>query len=110
MGPSTEHAAVTALIEDEELPLAVRRLLAVTEASFEQRAQLEHALKSRIVVEQAKGVLAERFRVEPSEAFEMLRGAARSRQITVHDLARDVVANKDTPAPVLTHIQKSLTE
>ena len=101
---------MTAVIEDEELPLALRRLMAVTEASFEQRAQLERALKTRIVVEQAKGVLAERFRVTPSEAFELLRGTARFRQMSVHDLARDVVASKDTPAPILAYIQKSLTE
>ena len=84
--------------------------MAVTEASFEQRAQLERALKTRIVVEQAKGVLAERFRVKPREAFEMLRGTARFRQMSVHDLARDVVANRDTPAAILAYIQKSLTE
>ena len=99
-----------AQIEDEDLPPALRRLMAVTEASFERRGQLERALKSRIVIEQAKGMLAERFRVEPGEAFELLRGTARFRQITVLDLARDVVANKDTPAPILAYIQKSLTE
>lgn len=110
MDSSTQREAVDALIEDEDLPLALRRLMAVTEASFERRAQLERALKSRIVIEQAKGMLAERFRVEPDEAFEVLRGTARFRQITVLDLARDVLAHKDTPAPILAYIQKSLTE
>ena len=98
------------LIEDEDLSLGLRRLMAVTEASFERRAQLERALKRRIVIEQAKGMLAERFRVEPGKAFELLRGTARFRQITVLDLARDVVANRDTPAAILAYLQKSLTE
>ena len=98
------------LIEDEQLPVALRRLMAVTEASFEQRAQLERALKTRIVVEQAKGVLTERFRVRPDEAYEVLRGTARFRQLKVHDLASAVVENPDTPAAILAYLQKSLTE
>jgi hypothetical protein len=40
-------------------------------------AQLEHALASRVRVEQAIGVLAERHRLRPREAFDLLRGAAR---------------------------------
>jgi len=98
------------LAENEEIPVALRRLMAVTEASFEQRAQLERALKTRIVVEQAKGILAERFRVTPGEAFEMLRGTARFRQMSVHDLAGEVVADRDTPTSILTYIQRTLTE
>ena len=100
----------TPLIKDEKLPLALRRLMAVTKASFEQRAQLELALKTRIVVEQAKGVLAERFRVRPNEAYELLRGTARFRQMSVHDLAGEVVATRETPAAILAYIQKSHTE
>lgn len=108
-GVGTERA-LTVLREDEKLPVALRRLMAVTEASFEQRAQLERALRTRIIVEQAKGVLAERLRMRPDEAFELLRGTARFRQMSVHDLARDVVENPGTPAEILAHLQKSLTE
>ncbi|MBA3246346.1 MAG: ANTAR domain-containing protein [Actinobacteria bacterium] len=97
-------------MDDEELPVALGRLMAVTEASFEQRAQLERALKTRIVVEQAKGVLTERFRVRPDAAYELLRGTARFRQMSVHDLARAVVETSDTPAAILAYIQKSMTE
>src|SRR3984957_15597136 len=41
-------------------------------------AQLEHALASRVRVEQAIGVLAERHRLRPRDAFDLLRGAARA--------------------------------
>src|SRR6202034_862187 len=56
-------------------------------------AQLEHALASRVRVEQAIGVLAERHRLHPREAFDLLRGAARSRGCRVTAMAQDVGAS-----------------
>jgi hypothetical protein len=81
---------------DGQLPRSVREndeaaRLAVTVA------QLEHALASRVRVEQAIGVLAERHRLRPREAFDMLRGAARSRGRRVTELAQDVVASAANP-------------
>jgi hypothetical protein len=73
-------------IEDDE---AAR--LAVTVA------QLEHALASRVRVEQAIGVLAERHRLRPREAFDLLRGAARSRGTRITQMAQDVVASTANP-------------
>jgi hypothetical protein len=60
-------------------------------------AQLEHALASRVRVEQAIGVLAERHRLRPREAFDLLRGAARSRGRRVTEMAQDVVASAANP-------------
>jgi hypothetical protein len=60
-------------------------------------AQLEHALASRVRVEQAIGVLAERHRLRPREAFYLLRGAARSRGQRITDIAQDVVASTANP-------------
>lgn len=60
-------------------------------------AQLEHALTARIRVEQAIGVLAERHRIQPRQAFEQLRDAARSRGRRVIDIASDVVASATNP-------------
>ena len=54
--------------------------------------QLQAALTSRIIIEQAKGVLAERLKISADEAFEVLRGAARSRNRLLSDLARDVTS------------------
>jgi hypothetical protein len=73
-----------------------------TEAGEAQRlavtvAQLEHALTARVRVEQAIGVLAERHRLRPREAFDLLRKASRSRGTRVTDLAQDVVASTANP-------------
>ena len=59
--------------------------------------QLEHALATRIRVEQAIGVLAERHRIKPRQAFEQLREASRSRGRKVIDIAGDVVASATNP-------------
>jgi hypothetical protein len=64
----------------------------------ERVAQLQHALSSRIVVEQAKGVLAERYSLTPAEAYELIRLAARSNGIKVHTLSNRVLAEpRETP-------------
>jgi hypothetical protein len=60
-------------------------------------AQLEHALAARVRVEQAIGVLAERHRMRPREAFDLLRRAARSRGSRVTEMAQDVVASAANP-------------
>src|SRR5690242_12102602 len=54
-------------------------------------AQLTHALAARVRVEQAIGVLAERHRLRPRQAFELLRSAARARGLRVPAIAEDVV-------------------
>jgi hypothetical protein len=53
--------------------------------------QLREALISRVVIEQAKGVLAAERGVPVGEAFEMLRRHARNRGVTVRDVATAVV-------------------
>jgi hypothetical protein len=66
--------------------------------------QLQLALTSRIVIEQAKGVLAERLRISPDNAFEVLRGAARSRNRLLSDLARDITSGSADAAQLLQHV------
>nr|WP_229907971.1 ANTAR domain-containing protein [Amycolatopsis oliviviridis] len=53
-------------------------------------SQLEGALHSRVAIEQAKGVLSERFHIPLDEAFARLRGHARSRSLKLRALATDV--------------------
>lgn len=60
--------------------------------------QLEHALAARVVVEQAIGVLTERQRSSPRQAFERLRKVARSRGRKVHDLSKEIVMSATDPA------------
>jgi hypothetical protein len=60
-------------------------------------AQLEHALAARVRVEQSIGVLAERHRLAPRQAFDLLRQAARSRGQKVVELAEDVVGSASNP-------------
>jgi hypothetical protein len=59
---------------------------------------LSAALESRIAVEQAKGVIAERLDLGMDEAFERLRGHARSRQRRLSEVAEEVVAGTLSPA------------
>ena len=59
---------------------------------LERTLQLQTALDSRIVLEQAKGILAERDQVDTDEAFRRMRLEARSRRMKLHDLATGVVA------------------
>jgi AmiR/NasT family two-component response regulator len=66
----------------------------------DENANLQRALDTRIVIEQAKGVLAERFDVEVHEAFRVLRLAARSNRIPLHDLAARVVESRSTPPEI----------
>jgi len=53
--------------------------------------QLQTALNSRVLIEQAKGVLAERLHVDVAEAFTILRGGARSHNRRLSDLAQAIV-------------------
>lgn len=70
------------------------------ESLLEQVIQLQTALDSRVVLEQAKGVLAERFEIDVLAAFGVLRSAARSSRRSVHELAGDVVGSRETPPAV----------
>jgi hypothetical protein len=63
-------------------------------AFWQTRAeQLQQALESRIVIEQAKGVLAERMTCDASAAFDLLRRTARSSRRKLPELAAEVVAS-----------------
>jgi GAF domain-containing protein len=53
--------------------------------------QLQTALHSRVLIEQAKGVLAGREGIPLDVAFTVLRSYARSNQLRLSDVARDVI-------------------
>jgi ANTAR domain len=56
--------------------------------------RLQSALNSRIVIEQAKGFLAERLAVSVDIAFGLLRGYARDHNRKLTDVATDVVEGR----------------
>ena len=60
--------------------------------------QLNHALNSRIVIEQAKGMVAERLGVDMEQAFATLRGHSRNHNLRLADVAHDVVNGTLTAA------------
>jgi len=75
------------------------------QAFWRERAeQLQQALDSRIVIEQAKGILSERFGLGIEGAFGLLRHGARSQRMKIHLLARAVVDTPDTPDPIVSSL------
>jgi GAF domain-containing protein len=80
LGQALADVATIGLLQQR----AIRRRDTLTE-------QLQTALNSRVLIEQAKGVLAERLRVDMAEAFKMLRGGARHSNRRLSDLAQAVV-------------------
>lgn len=63
-------------------------------------SQLQQALDSRVVIEQAKGMIAERAHVDPATAFELIRSTSRASGRPLSDVARDVVRGLRTCYPV----------
>lgn len=57
----------------------------------ELSAQLQHALDSRVLVEQAKGVLAEAKGISVEAAYQLLRRHARKGGLRVHDVACAII-------------------
>jgi GAF domain-containing protein len=70
--------------------------------------QLNHALNSRIVIEQAKGIIAEREGLNMDQAFSTLRNHARYHNLRLVDVAHDVIEGTlaasalDRPPPAKT--------
>jgi GAF domain-containing protein len=60
-------------------------------AALAVRAQLEHALQARVVVEQAKGMVAAELGVSIVVALDMIRRFARTKHLRLADVATDIV-------------------
>jgi AmiR/NasT family two-component response regulator len=60
--------------------------------------ELQAALDSRIVIEQAKGMIAYMLGVDIGQAFEILRRSARSSRRNIHAVAADVIESRTLPS------------
>ena len=98
------------LISDRDLPLAqgmadIAAIALLQERAVRQSrdvvAQLQVALSSRVVNEQAKGVLAERAQIGVDTAFARLRGHARDRNRRLGDVAQEVIDGRLDPAALV---------
>lgn len=84
-----DAAAVQALTDVATISILQERALRETDLA---RDQLQRALDSRIVIEQAKGVIAQTHGVDMDAAFRLVREHARSNRIRLSDVAQQIVA------------------
>ncbi len=85
-----------ALLIAEVLAIAV--LNADRYARVSEEAQnLRQAMQSRAVIEQAKGILMERFKLTPDRAFDVLTRVSQEGNVKVRELARRVVETGENP-------------
>jgi GAF domain-containing protein len=80
--------AAQALADVATIAILSHRATAEAQAVNEQ---LNHALNSRVVIEQAKGMIAERAGLDMEQAFSALRAHARNQNLRLVDVCRDVI-------------------
>jgi GAF domain-containing protein len=90
---------IDALVTYAGVVAALLRAATDAERTAQLIAQLEHALHHRVLIEQAKGILMERERLDAPGAFDRLRKAARARRRRVSEVAAEVVAGHPLPPP-----------
>ncbi|MGH4031102.1 ANTAR domain-containing protein [Actinomycetota bacterium Odt1-20B] len=88
--------AAQTLAEAVAVALTKRRAL---EDSRRTIGQLEHALTSRIRIEQAKGMLAERWRTDADAAFDRLRRYARGQRVCLDEVCQAVTSRDPDKDP-----------
>jgi GAF domain-containing protein len=84
----TDVVAAQALADVATIGVLQHRAAAEAQAINEQ---LTHALNSRVVIEQAKGMVSERLGLDMEEAFSRLRSHARNHNLRLADVARGVI-------------------
>ena len=79
--------------------IATGYLVHASAAQQQQRTadQLQQALNTRLIIEQAKGVLATKRAISVDDAFSRLRKYARDHRERIHDVARGVVEGEILP-------------
>src|SRR2546421_5928523 len=90
----------------EESAAELLQLRGLTALLQDENRDLRTALESRVVIEQAKGVLAERLKIDVEEAFSLLRRAARSNRIELRSLAAAVISSETMPPELARTIER----
>ena len=88
---AADAAAAQALADIATISILQQRLVEESELA---QAQLQRALESRVVIEQAKGYLSQRQNIDMDEAFARIRNHARSTQARIGVVAADVIAGR----------------
>jgi len=96
-GPGAHRAEETPFGPADAAQIRQAEQVRESEQLKETVAQLERALTVRVRVEQAIGVLAERHRIRPRQAFELLRSASRARGQKIMETASQVIASATNP-------------
>jgi AmiR/NasT family two-component response regulator len=65
--------------------------------------QLQRALTHRLIIEQAKGVLAERGALTIDEAFNKLRDYCRYHRLAISGIAAKIVSSELNPSVIISH-------
>ncbi|MER7561999.1 GAF and ANTAR domain-containing protein [Streptomyces sp. NPDC048523] len=95
-----DTALAQALADVATIAILQQRTL---ERSHLENSQLETALTSRVLIEQVKGVLAERWNASVDDAFEAFRSYARARHLRLSELAAQIISgdvdSSAIPAP-----------
>ena len=79
-----------------EVAADLERLTVYADAQERKVSQLQSALESRVVIEQAIGMLAERFGPPFTDAFELLRAGARNTRQQVRAVADELRDSRQT--------------
>jgi hypothetical protein len=83
-----------------QIAVEMERLVVYADAQERKVSELQGALDSRVIIEQAIGILAERFDLPIPDAFEVLRSAARNSRREVRAVAEEVSASRETPLAI----------
>jgi transcriptional regulator with GAF, ATPase, and Fis domain len=89
--PFDEHAVEPARQLAEVVAAGIVHVEAMR-AAIAVREQLEHALEARVVIEQAKGMVAVELDITVDAALVLIRTFSRSKQLRLADVAADIVS------------------
>jgi GAF domain-containing protein len=93
-----DASAAQALADVATISILQQRVSAHAQVVAEQ---LQRALDSRVLIEQAKGAVAQINGTSMDESFALLRQYARHRNLTLHSLA-EAITNRSLPISALT--------